>query len=321
MKALLCLMAAALCLAGGSQVAKIVGEGVISTPGYEDGFAVTPDGKTAFFGKRSPATDNHSMQVICVTHRDSDGHWGAPEIAAFSGEYHDLGPSMSPDGTRLYFISDRPNGDSSMHNFHIWYVTFESEGWSREPRALAAPVNSDAQEYGVSIAANGTLYFGSSRKGGTGSFDIYRSKLENGEYKTVENLGAAVNTEGPEVQPAISPDERILVFTAGGRADERIGVHREYAHGDLYVSFQVNGAWTPARNCGEPINGGGAESWPAFSSDGERFFFTSERGFATKRLRRRMTWAEIERGLKSNLNGLGNIYEIESGVLKALEPR
>jgi len=293
----------------------LVGEGVISTADDESGFALTPDGRMAFFGKTSPSTTGDPMRVICVARRNADGRWARPEIAPFSGEYHDMGPALAPDGSRLYFISDRPNADAEKRDLNIWYVERAATGWSA-PRALGSPVNSTAQEYGVSVAANGTLYFASNRQGGKGSFDIYRSKLEDGEYRSVENLGGQINTAGPELQPAVSPDESTLVFTAGGRGDELIGVHKEYARGDLYVSFQKNGAWTAARNCGAPVNSGAGESWGGFSADGRRFFFSSERGFATYRLPHRLTWSSIRRGLTSTLNGMGNIYEAESTSLQ-----
>ena len=301
--------------AGGPNEPRLVGEGVISTPGDEFGFAITPDGKTAVFGRSAPVTVGDPLRILCVTRLDTKGHWAEPEIAPFSGEFHDMGPSLTPDGSRLYFLSDRPNGDPAKHDYNIWYVDRTPTGWS-EPRALPSPINSPAQEYGVSVAANGTLYFASNREGGAGSFDIYRSKLDEGVYKTVENLGTSINTEGPEVQPAISPDENTLVFTSAGRDDEIIGVHKEYAHGDLYVSFRKNGAWTSARNCGSPISSGGAESWPGFSADGNRLFFASERGFATYRLPHHMTWMEIKKGLTSTLNGMGNIYEVSYSVLR-----
>jgi len=303
-------VAIVLCFAG-SYEASLVGEGVISTPDDESGFAVTPDGKTAFFTKTGAATTGDPIQMICVVHSDGKGHWGKPEIAPFSSaKAHDLGPALKPDGSRLYFVSDREKQD-----LDIWYVDRVGEGWS-DAHLLPGPVNSTANEYGVSVAANGTLYFASSRKGGNGSFDLYRSKLEDGEYKTVENLGDAVNTKGPELQPAISPDESMLVFTAYGRDDEIIGIHKTYAHGDLYVSLQKDGVFGAARNCGAPVNSGGGESWPGFSSDGSRLFFTSDRGFATYRMTRRLSLAELERGIRSRLNGMGNVWQIDSNVLR-----
>ena len=133
--------------------------------------------------------------------------------------------------------------------------------------------------------------------------------MKDGEYQAPENLGEPLNTAGAEVQPAISPDESTLVFTTFGRDDEIVGVHREYNKGDLYVSFQHDGQWTAPRNCGPGINSGAGEAWPAFSSDGRSLFFSSERGFATYRVPKRLTWRELERGLTSVLNGMGNIYQ------------
>src|SRR5450755_2237179 len=123
-------------------------EGVVSTQDDESGLALTPDGKTAFFGKTSPATTGDPLRVICVTHLDAHGRWTTPEIAPFSGRYHDLGPAFAPAGSRLYFISDRPNGDPEKHDLNIWYVERIPSGWS-EPEPLGAPINSPANEYGV----------------------------------------------------------------------------------------------------------------------------------------------------------------------------
>ena len=290
---------------------RLFAEGVVSTPGDEYGTALTPDGNAAFFGKASATTTGVPLQVICMTHLEH-GQWSSPGIAPFSGKFRDMGPALSPDGARLFFISNRPVGNGEAKDMNIWVVDRKENGWG-EPRSLDAPVNSESQEYGVSVAANGTLYFASNRKGGKGSFDLYRSRFENGRYQDPENLGEAINTEGPEAEPAISPDESTLVFVALGRDDELVGVHKEYNHGDLYVSFRHNGVWSPARNCGPGINSGAQEAWPAFAENGKRLLFSSERGFATQRPARALTWAELERGLRSTLNGMGNIYEVDRG--------
>lgn len=293
--------------------ATLFAEGVVSTADDESGFALSPDGQTAFFGKTSPVTTGDPMQVLCVTHLQPNGRWGEPEFATFSGRFHDLGPAFQPDGSRLFFISNRPRKPEG-HDYNIWYVERSGSGWS-EPHALPEPVNSTGDEVGVSVGADGTLYFASNRHGGIGSFDIYRSRPENGEYKTVESLGEPVNTKGPELEPAISPDGNILVFAALGRDDETPGIHREYARGDLYISFRTQTGWAAPRNCGRPINSGSEESWPGFSSDGRRFFFSSERGFATYRLASGMQWRELERVLRSTRNGLGNIYEVDASLI------
>jgi len=108
----------------------------------------------------------------------------------------------------------------------------------------------------------------------------------------------------------------VLVFAATGRPDEVIGIHREYAHGDLYVSRR-DGSWSEARNAGTPINSGAKESAPAFSADGKSLYFVSERGFATHRLPARIDYRSLRQKLSSTLNGLGNLYRID---VRALTP-
>ena len=91
---------------------ELVGPGVISTPDDEFGFALTPDGKTAYFVKRTPTTNTRPRSTICVS-RLRGGRWSEPEVASFSGTYNDVGAAVSPDGRRLVFASDRPSvGDS-----------------------------------------------------------------------------------------------------------------------------------------------------------------------------------------------------------------
>src|SRR5262249_51139967 len=146
-------------------------------------------------------------------------------------------------------------------DFDLWYVERTASGWS-EPKRLPAPVNGPSQEIGVSVTATGVLYFASDRPGGKGEFDLYRAVPTASGYSEPENLGAGVKSEGSELYPAIDPQEKVLVFAATGRPDEVIGIHREYAHGDLYVSRR-GGSWSEARNAGKPINSGAKESAPA----------------------------------------------------------
>src|SRR5262249_23742695 len=83
-----------------------------------------------------------------------------------------------------------------------------------------------------------------------------RARASGDGFAEPENLGDAVNSVGSEVSPAISPDERTLVFVGLGRDDEQVGIHRQYAHGDLYVSHREADAWSPARNAGPAVNSG-----------------------------------------------------------------
>ena len=95
---------------------------------------------------------------------------------------------------------------------------------------------------------------------------------------------------------------------AGGRPDGRGGF-------DLYLSYNRNGTWTKPGNLGDKINTNGNEYSPTISPDGKYFFWTSPRSFADKPLERRLTYPELMSKIRSPRNGLGDIYQIDLGVL------
>lgn len=295
---------------------RLFGEGVISTMDDEAGITFTPDGRTAYFTKISPGTISPQLQVICVTHFQN-GRWSAPGIAPFSGQYRDAFPFVSRDGSKFFFSSLRPVDGTPKRDMDIWVMDKTGDGWS-EPRNLGVPVNGPGHDISPTLTADGTLYFASVRPGGKfpGVPEIFRSRFIEGKYAEPEELGDAINTADGAIDPLIAPDESFLVFVSS-HADELLGIHRAYTRGDLYISYRKDGAWTPARNLGAPINSGGAECCAGLSPDGKYFFFTSDRGFATYRLQKRLTYGELMANLKRTLNGRGNIYQID---VKALSP-
>lgn len=293
---------------------RLFAEGTISTSKDEAGITFTPDGKTAYFGIKAPSTWFPPLFVICVSHYQ-DGRWSAPEVAPFSGQYSDFYPAISPDGSKFFFASTRPTEGKPKRDFDLWVMQKTPAGWS-EPRNLGAPVNSPAQEIGPSVAADGTLYFSTIRPGGKRTYGIYRSRLADGKYTEPESLGDAINTENGEIDPCIAPDQSFLVFVSAGRKEELVGVHAAYSQGDLYISYNQNGAWTSARHLPTPINSGAVESAPSLSPDGRYLFFSSERGFATYRPPRPFTYKELVSRQREVLNGLGNIYRVDLRTLQ-----
>jgi Tol biopolymer transport system component len=281
----------------------IFGEGIISTGQFDSHPAFTPDGKTLYFVRSTP---NFNLWTILLSHF-VNGKWTTPEVAPFSGQYSDADPFISADGSRFYFISNRPLTGSSTPNLDIWMMEKTAGGWG-EPKNVGAPINSPGSEWYPTIAANGTMYFGSDREGGKGRTDIYRSRFVNGKYTEAENLGDAINTQFNEFEPLIAPDESFLIFMAGGRPDGRGGF-------DLYVSYNRNGAWTKPANLGDKVNSSGNEYSPTISRDGKYFFWTSTRGFADKPLEKQLRYQELMNRLQSAGNGLGDIYYVDLTML------
>ncbi|HNX51279.1 MAG TPA: hypothetical protein PKL08_14010, partial [Thermoanaerobaculaceae bacterium] len=164
--------------------------GVVSTGLAERDLAITPDGSEIYFSVVGP---NYAYSTIMVVKR-VEGRWGRPEPASFSGspEHMDIEPAVSPDGKRLFFMSNRPSTPGAGKNEDIWVVDRTPAGWG-EARNLGAPVCSSDPEFFPSVTRDGTLYFTRGAKGGRVEH-IYRSRLVDGTYTEPERLPVEVNS-------------------------------------------------------------------------------------------------------------------------------
>jgi WD40 repeat protein len=150
-------------------------------------------------------------------------------------------------------------------------VTKDGDRWS-DPVPVDIPNLFGGVGNQLSITKDGTIYFDMSESVTYDvPYDLYRSRLVNGEYGEPENLGAAINTDDYyEYAPFIDPDEDFIIFVSdrpGG-----FGGH------DLYISFQdPDGSWTEPRNIGDTVNSSAGETIPYVSPDGKYFFFISRR--------------------------------------------
>lgn len=293
----------------------MIGEGVISTPDDELGANITPDGQTLYFEKSAAP---HYLYILYESHLVA-GRWSTPAVLPFSGLYRDTDPVLTPDGKTLLFASDRPVNGKDKHHFYIWSATRTAHGWT-EPKLMQGPANEGYNQVFASMAANGNLYFASSRK--TGHYDIFRSRLVGGKYQPAEDLGPEFN--GPAIdsfEAFISPDESFLLIGSFGRDDS-------FGSSDLYIAYSQNGTWTKPKNLGPIINSKARDYSPRISGDGKWLLFTSERttppgGSATAAKPRSTpyTYKEFTAESRSLYNGLGNLYRIPLDyVLRTTKP-
>lgn len=280
---------------------QIFSPNIISTDMNERDYTESPLGNTVMYSLVLPA---NSLSVIMYQFYDGL-FWSEPEVARFSGQYKDLEPSFSPDGSKLFFVSKRPVDNTfDEKDYDIWYIDISKNGWSN-PINLGSPVNTGSDEYFPSVSATGNLYFTASYDDSFGKEDIYFSKFENGKYTTPVNLGESINTDLYEFNSFISPDESYLIFSSFGREDDIGG-------GDLYIAYRnEDGSWTKARNMGKQINSNRMDYCPFVSHDEKYFFFTSQRESYLFTNRKRKQYNEIIQLSNSIENGLGNIYWVE----------
>jgi Tol biopolymer transport system component len=295
----------------------LFGPHVISTEDDEFGITFSPDGKTCFFTKRTPSTISSSTYVICSSHL-VNGKWTDPAIASFSGKYKDFNPFISPDGSKLFFISNRPGPGKTTPDGDIWMAPQKGEGWG-EPENIGAPVNTPGWELSCAVTANGSIYF-ISLNTTTGKQGLYCSRQMDGKYSTPEYIGDSVNNFDDASDVYVTPDEKFLLFSSKFRSDVLTsgnGASASYPRSDLYISFKENGKWTTPKNAGNPINSTAEETNPSVSPDGKTLFFTSQRNFISIPMQPRLTYASLETHLHDAGNGLGDIYEVSFADLLA----
>ncbi len=101
-------------------------------------------------------------------------------------------PSISPDGSTLYFVSDIAGGYGKKD---IWKVTRTggSGAWS-EPVNLGPDINTEGDELFPFERENGTLYFSSDGLIGMGGLDIFKANPQPDGSWVVQNMKPPINS-------------------------------------------------------------------------------------------------------------------------------
>ncbi len=240
----------------------------ILTEQVEASVTLSPNEQELFFARKDSFFAMGRKNTIYYSRKLKYGSWSKPHVAPFSGQYSDTNPFITPDGKRLFFTSNRPTQlGVEKKDRDIWYVEKTDSGWS-QPIHLEMPINSNESEYSPTLDEEGNLYFGSYRKGGHGSGDLWVSYFKNGQYQAPENLSNAVNAPDGEWGSCIDPKGQFIIWESSGREE---GITPS---GDLYISFKKEGKWQPAQHL-SLLNSGGSDLTPKIH--GDYLYFASNR--------------------------------------------
>ena len=186
----------------------------------------------------------------------------------------ELDPDISTDGLELYFQSTRTGGSGDSDIYVATRATTD-DPWS-EPVNLGPIVNSSGTEFGPNISADClSLYFNSTRPGGSGQNDLYVTtrKTVLDSWGEPLNLGPIVNTSFHDVNPNITADGLSLFFSDWDGAPPRPG---GYGQCDIWMTQRasLSEPWSSPVNLGPELNGPLVEGAPEISNDGAVLFFS-----------------------------------------------
>lgn len=188
-------------------------EGDINSMYHEGPMSFSADGKKVYFtrnnflnGKRGKGDGYINNLKLYSARIDDAGKWmDITELGMNSDDYSVGHPALSPDGLKLYFISDMPGG----HGGTDLYVC-ESKGadiWSA-PKNLGPVINTAADEMFPYVSAKGVLYFSSNGHPGLGGLDIFQSSENGGNWTDPYNLRHPVNSPLDDFGLIADPDFR-----------------------------------------------------------------------------------------------------------------
>jgi outer membrane protein OmpA-like peptidoglycan-associated protein/tetratricopeptide (TPR) repeat protein len=174
-------------------------------------------------------------------------------------------PSLTIDGNTLIYTRRVNNINED------FFISEKRNGTWANAVSLPGNLNTSENEGAQNISQDGKMlvFTGCNMQDGEGSCDIYFSYLnKQGNWGERMNIGRAINTEYWETQPCLSPDKRMLYFTARDPSG--------FGGSDIYVStLQPNGKWGTPLNMGAGINTSGDESCPFIHADNQTLYFTS----------------------------------------------
>jgi len=129
----------------------------------------------------------------------------------------------------------------------------------------------------------------------------------DGRYETPQELPKTINFSSFVGEPVIAADQSFMFFSAVG-GPEGLG------NWDIYfVRRRADGQWEAPQHLGGGVNSEERDYSPRLAPDGHTLFFTSERYFGSGG--RRLDFPTIRKGMRSLLNGAGNIYMIDVRAL------
>ncbi len=115
-------------------------------------------------------------------------------------KYWETQPALSADGTELYFVSNRPEGNGGMDIWHSKLRYVDDSGrmhWST-PKNLN--INTPDNEMSPFIHIdNETLYFSSNGYGEEDQLDIFMATKKDNLFSVPRNIGAPINTKSDEI--------------------------------------------------------------------------------------------------------------------------
>lgn len=207
------------------------------------------------------------FDIYSSTYNEALDAWSEPKPVPgpINTSANEVNPVVVKGGRVLYFARNNPLSNYDFYRSEWneakgeWGTPLKVEAWSTTDLEWDLWVNED--ETVAYFTSRGS--FGGQK--GLGDLDVWKSMKVNGKWSTPVNLGAPINTSGPEWSVFVGPDGKIYTDS-----------YREGTVGKMDI-FVATGEKSAPVSWGEPFNSPGDEREIAFN---DRWLFITAVGRA-----------------------------------------
>lgn len=202
----------------------------LTTKFYDGPLSFNAAGDVVYFtrtnlkkGKPQVGRDGKVKLKIYTSKLNADkGRWGNIEELPFnSNDFDCMHPSVSADGQRLYFASNRPGGKGGLD---IYVSLLQNAKWS-EPVNLGPVINTSKDEVFPFIHPDNTLYFSTNGRKAIGGIDIFWTKKTQEGWLDPEAMPEPINSPSNDFGIIVTDDKKSGFFSsnrASGQGDDDI---------------------------------------------------------------------------------------------------
>jgi outer membrane protein OmpA-like peptidoglycan-associated protein/tetratricopeptide (TPR) repeat protein len=203
----------------------------INTRFHEGPLCFSPDGKYVYYtrnniSKGKQRKDKKGIQNLQLFRAtiDSLGNWKNEETLPFNSKDFSVGhPTISSDGSLLYFVSDMPGGFGGAD---LYKAAINIDGSLGNAENMGALFNTEGQEMFPWINNKGELFFASNGHIGLGGLDVFVMSLDkNGGFEKLINVGKPVNSQNDDFAFTMNKDNVTGYFSSNrteGKGDDDI---------------------------------------------------------------------------------------------------
>jgi outer membrane protein OmpA-like peptidoglycan-associated protein len=193
---------------------------LINTSYNEGTCSISADGNLLIFTSCNTPASRGSCDLY-ITAR-LNGSWQAPVNMGnkVNSRYWESQPSLSADGSLLFFSSNRPEGEGGID---IWVSERLQDGSWSFAKNLGPEVNTKRDEVSPFIFFNNTvLFFASDGHPGFGAKDIFKSTIGRKGFEKPENLGFPINDQKDQLALFITAQKDFAYYTENNYLREEV---------------------------------------------------------------------------------------------------